>query len=83
MKRYTSPEVLATEFCWDIQDLKEYRYHYGRTNRPIYAIGNTYWCAVKKEQKPAKHQSIYFEWVKHESKFADSIGWQIWKCESK
>jgi len=48
MKRYTAPSVLAQEFCMDISDISYYRYHYGRTNRPIYAIGDTYFCAVKK-----------------------------------
>lgn len=83
MKRYTAPSVLAQEFCWDISDIQDYRYQYGRSDRPIYAIGNTFWCAVKKGQKPARHKEIDFEWKEYNSKFADSIGWQIWKCESK
>jgi len=83
MKRYTAPSVLAQEFCMDISDMQHYRYHYGRTNRPIYAIGDTYFCAVKKGQKPAKHQDIKFDWIEYKSSFADSIGWQIWKCDTK
>lgn len=79
MKRYTAPTVLAMEFCWSNSDLQEYRYQYGKTDRPIYAIGDYYWCAVKVGQKPAKHQSIDFEWEKYDSKFATSIGWQIWR----
>jgi hypothetical protein len=79
MKRYTTKSILATEFGWDSSDLEDYRYHYGRTNKPVYAIGQEYFCAVKIDQKPAKHQeSIEWNWEKYNSKFAESNGWQIW-----
>jgi hypothetical protein len=79
MKRYSAKSILATEFGWDNSDLEDYRYHYGRTNKPVYAIGQEYFCAVKMDQKPAKHQEIIeWNWEKYNSKFAESNGWQIW-----
>lgn len=80
MKRYTAPHVLAQEFSMDFADLQDYRYKYGRTDRPIYSIGDKYYCAVKKGQKPAKMHSDEhrFEWLEKPSKFADSIGWIIY-----
>ena len=82
-KRYTAAHVLAQEFSWDFADMQERRYQYGRTNRPIYEFGGYYWSAVKEGQKPAKHDNIEYEWEKHPSTFAASIGWQIWKCKSE
>jgi hypothetical protein len=78
MKRYQAKTILATEFGWDTSDLEDYRYHHGRTNKPIYAIGQEYFCAVKIDQKPAKHDTIEFNWEKYNSSFATSNGWQIW-----
>ena len=81
MKRYTAPHVLAQEFCMNFSDIQEYRYHYGHTDRPIYAIGQEYYCAVKIGQKPAKHRSMDFDWKEYNSSFAKSIGWQIYVCK--
>lgn len=80
MKRYTASHVLAQDFSMDFSDLQEYRYHYGRTDRPVFAIGEKYYCAVKKGQKPAKFYSddYRFEWEEKKSSFADSIGWIIY-----
>lgn len=78
-KRYTAAEVIANEFGWDIEDVKEIRYHQGWTDRPLFATEDGYWCATRKGQNPAKHRSMDFEWKEYDSKFADSIGWQIWK----
>jgi hypothetical protein len=67
------------QFGMGIADLEDYRYHYGRTNKPVFAIGNEYYCAVKNGQQPAKHRDeIKWEWEKYFSSYAESIGWQIW-----
>ena len=84
MKSYTAKTILATQFGWDLSDLEDYRYQYGRTDRPVYAIGNECFCAVKIGQKPAKHQGgINWEWEKDHSVFAESYGWQNWKASDK
>lgn len=79
-KNYKSADIIAMEFCMDIADLRDYRYQYGRSDKPIYAIGNTYYCASPLGKPPAKHREIDYEWVKRESSFAESLGWQIWEC---
>lgn len=80
-RKYKSADIIAMEFCWDIADLRDYRYQSTRTDKPIFAIGNTYYCASPISKPPAKHQAIDYEWVKYESKLAENYGWQIWKCE--
>jgi len=82
MKRYTAAEVIAIEFCSDISDIKDGRYQPGQSDKPIYVVGNDYYCATRQGQKPAKLRgSDRFEWMKYKSSFADSIGWQIWECK--
>lgn len=83
MKRYTAPHVLAMEFCWDYSDLQDYRYHYGRTDRPVYAIGEKYYCASPNGKGPAKYygDKYRFEWKECVSSFADSIGWTIYESK--
>ena len=84
MKRYTAKTILAMQFGWDSSDLEDYRYHYGRTNKPVYAIGEEYFCAVKIGQKPAKHQEqIDWDWKEYNSSFAESNGWQIWVAKGE
>jgi len=83
MKRYTSASVIAMELCWDISELNECRYQAGRSDKPIYSIGDKYYCASPLAKKPAKHWTIEFEWERYNSKFAESIGWQIWVSDNK
>jgi hypothetical protein len=81
MKRYTAASILATEFCSDIRDIQDSRYHYGHTSRPVYTLGDSYWCATKCNEKPTSHHSgISWIWIPHKSTFAESVGWQIWKA---
>lgn len=82
-KRYTAAYVLATEWCEDVADMADRRYHYGHTTRPMYTCGDYYWCAMPIGQKPAQltgtPKEQHWTWGTHESAFAASIGWQIWK----
>lgn len=80
--RHSCKSILGMEFGWSNADLEECRYHYGRTNKPVYVIGNDYYCAAKIGQKPAKHQDgIQWEWKEYKSSFAEKQGWQIWVSE--
>ncbi len=81
MKRYTSKTVLAMVFGWDNNEMNDYRYKAGRTDKPVYTIDGDYYCATKIGKRPAK--SLYgldWEWKKVESSFAESIGWRVWKA---
>lgn len=81
MKRYTSKQVIATQLGWDQSELEEYRYHYGRTDKAVYAIGEKYYCATPKDKQPAKqNDGIQWEWKEKKSSYADSIGWIIWEA---
>jgi len=81
MKRYSTSLVIAETFGMDYSDMKEYQYQPGRSNKPIYNMGNDYYCASKIGVKPAKHWTMEFEWKEYKSSFADNIGWQVWECK--
>jgi hypothetical protein len=43
-RRVSSAAIIAQTFCCDVADIRDYRYHYGRTTKPVYAIGRGYYC---------------------------------------
>lgn len=47
-------EYIAELIGMDLADMKDYRYHYGHTSCPVYAIGNDYFCCPSTGQKPPK-----------------------------
>lgn len=63
--------------------MKDSRYQHGRSDKPIYVVGNDYYCAGKIGTKPAKHKDGEFEWKEYKSWFADKIGWQVWECKGE
>lgn len=78
-------EALARHLDWDIADLRDYRYHYGRTSVPVWSVGDTYYCVTKDSQKPARHRDgIEWGWV---DKTADitlkSLGFRVWESKSE
>lgn len=76
----TPTQALATHLQMDIQELKDYRYHYGHTTKPVYAINENYYCCTKNKEKPAtyRRQSMIFEWVEVKDEFINSFGYKIW-----
>lgn len=71
-------DAIATFLCSDIADVREGRYHYGRTGSlQIYVIGNDYMTACKSGKKPVKcHNDDYnFPWVK----IATEQDWDIYE----
>lgn len=78
----TKKEALATHLGMDSAELSEYRYHYGRTSVPVYAIGGDYYCVVKYE-KPAKHiNSIKWDWVEVTDLYINKFGFKIFRHKS-
>ena len=45
-KRVSSAYIIAMTFCTDVADMSDYRYHYGRTRIPVYAIASGYYCVT-------------------------------------
>jgi hypothetical protein len=81
--RYNARTILAMEFSFDSSELREYQYHAGRTDKPVYAIGNAYYCATKIGQKPAKHrEGMEWLWQTYNSSFAKNQGYQIWIAQT-
>lgn len=46
-----SKEAIASAVGFDYAELEEYRYASLETSRPVYAIGEEYYCAGKKHPK--------------------------------
>ena len=77
----TPTQALASHLQMDIQELKDYRYHYGHTSRPVYAVSDNYYCCTKGSQKPATHRSgMPWEWVEVKDNFINNFGYKIWKA---
>ena len=73
-------EAFATHCGLDISEAKEYRYHYGKTSQPVWAINNEYYCVTKARQKPATHRDgMEWEWVEVADKILNENGYKIWK----
>ena len=83
MKRYSTALVLAETFNFDFSEIKDYQYQAGRSDRPIYTVGDNYYCAGRIGAKPAKHWSREFKWVRYASVFANEVGWQVWEAKSE
>lgn len=72
-------DAIATYICWDIADLRDNKYHYGRTGSlQIFTVGNDYMTACKtgKKAPPKCHDDSYnFAWLCIERDFR---GWDIY-----
>lgn len=72
-------EAIATYLGWDVADLRENRYHFGRTGTlQIFTVGEDYMTACKSDRKgPPKCQDndYNFEWLCLQSDF---FGWRIY-----
>lgn len=50
--RRTAAEIIAFRLGWDIADVRDGRYHYGRTGPvAVYVCCNEYYCAPRDDQK--------------------------------
>jgi len=74
-------EAIAHHLMLDYYEVEDYRYHYGHTTQPVYAIDD-YYCAVKANQKPAKHRyDMDFNWVEIADEFLNKNGYKIYKSK--
>lgn len=75
----TPTQALAVHLGWDSSELKEYRYHPGKTNGAVYSIGDGYMAVTKGNKKPPTHNSIDFEWKEKLDTYLNSLGFKIWQ----
>ncbi|MBP9786528.1 MAG: hypothetical protein KBC72_02885 [Acinetobacter sp.] len=72
-------EAIACYLGWDVADIRENRYHYGRTGTlQIFTVGEDYMTACKTGRKalPKCHDNNYnFKW---ELLQQDYFGWDIY-----
>jgi len=61
-----------------MDEVGEYRYRAGLTSVPVYAFSESYFCATRKNEKPAKDRDGLMEW--EWSKVAESEnGFIVWE----
>ncbi len=75
----TKNEAFAIHCGLDTSESKEYRYHYGRTSQPVYAIDNAYYCVTKGNEKPAIHRDgMEWNWSEIADSYLNENGYKIW-----
>ena len=73
-------DAIATHLGMDIVEVREYRYHQGRTNLPVWSIDNHFYCVTKGNQKPARHRDgLEFNWVRVKDNYVELDDWLIYK----
>jgi hypothetical protein len=76
-------EALALHLMLDYSEVENYRYHYGHTTIPVYAIDEDYYCVTRKGEKPAKHRySIEWIWYEQKDSLCNFWGYKIYKATS-
>jgi hypothetical protein len=60
------------------QELREYRYHAGKTSRAVYAIGDVYYTQGK-----TRPVMLGMDWIKHSDQYhAERANTSIWTAKS-
>lgn len=76
----TPKNVLCCFLSFDFSEISDYRYHYGRTSAPVYAIDGKYYCCVKTGKKPPKHRDgMNWNWTLTSDSFTQ--GFSIYESE--
>lgn len=77
-KRLNAAEAIANVLGWDMQDVKDNRYQYGRTSKPVFTAGDYYYCAG---DVPARFYEDHnkWEWKQVKNPMNEKYGWIVWK----
>lgn len=81
----SAKNALASHFGWDISEMKDYEYQHGRFTKPVFAVGDEYWCAStddKKLPKSADGLGVEFKWEEVKDGMVNESGWKIFKSVS-
>ena len=84
LKKRQAREILAMYLGWDTTELRDCQYQYGRYSRPVYVVGNDYFCVVRGSGKPARllreMDGEQFPWEEVKDAFANAEGCKIYKA---
>lgn len=79
----TRRQAFAEHCGFDLAETEDYRYHYGRTSLPVYAMTDCYYCVTKGAQRPAKHRDgMDWNWKEVINPYVNKFGWKIWQSLS-
>jgi hypothetical protein len=78
-KKRSAKTILAMYLGWDSKDLAECEYQHGRYNKPVYTIGNDYYCIVTDGQQPAQGRNgkATFDWIEKVDSFINGQGCRL------
>jgi hypothetical protein len=78
MEIKTRIQALAVYWGCDVEDVKNCRYQSTRTNIPVFTSDENYWCATKKNERPASGDE--WCWTEQIDNYVNKYGWRIWKA---
>ena len=85
-KKTSSAEVVANHLGLDIVKVRELNYSYGHTSSPVFVIGDEYYCASKRDGKPATRYLTNdgWDWVQcvPNNPLNDKVKWIVWKAHT-
>lgn len=83
-KRLNAAEAIANVLGWDIEDVKDNRYHFGHTSSPVFTAGDYYYCATTEGKEPAKHRGEKsWMWERYKDVALNQLnGWVVWRARS-
>lgn len=78
-----SISLIAHSLGMDIADLRDYRYHYGLTRIPLYAVGNEWFCVKRTKPTPKDLHDMELEWEPYPDQGrAKDQGTIVWYAKS-
>ena len=71
----TAARILAQSWGWDISDVQEHRYQYGKTKRPIYAFDEGYYTVSTEMPKDSEYTWQIWSGDQTIAKLSNTIIW--------
>ena len=83
-KRQGPAVVIASTIGLDVSELREYRYHYGKTKLALYAVGGHIYCVKPTEPTEAECDDMPYQWTEDSDQFwAKQSGTVVWQASTE
>jgi hypothetical protein len=79
-KAFSKVEAIAHHTGLEYSEVKDCRYHFGHTTKPIYAVGETYITCTRIGEKPGQGRWRTLKWVEVADSFVNQNGYKIYKA---
>jgi hypothetical protein len=61
--------VIAATVGMELSELRDYRYHYGKTKRALFAVGDEYLATGANKPTPEEVDGLELNWQEHPDQF--------------